>query len=197
MKKKCYIAVVSLALVIFAYISIFKLFFSYPEIDHVLIDDPKMYLNVNESTKQLMNDYYSNTLFPKKENVMSDACVYNQEYDCSIFGNPVCSVYLKQSFIDSALFECEVERIKDISNQIYVLSNEKNLYSINPSFEQSRKDYLDELLQDGKTIVFEFVVVDSQTRSIEYLFAVQQDGQAKSNIIENLLSSPIKGQLND
>ena len=38
---------------------------------------------------------------------------------------------------------------------------------------------MDDIVEDGRGLVFEFAIIDESTKCIQYIFLVQQDGQSR------------------
>ena len=152
------------------------------------IEEPNKYMEVNSATKELLNDY-SKGILPAKSAVSlsGDTCVYEYRYNCSILGEPSCLVYLNNSFVDEIGFNSELQRIRGISCQNYSMDNGQELYSVRADLKEFYDLYTDDLTEDGRKYIFEFATVNYEEQSIEYLFAVQQDSQAHSNIILDII----------
>lgn len=188
MKKKicfAFIAVTSMIAISLLWFLCLK-----PNIGSILINEPDKYMEINDSTQQLL-DEYAKGILPLDTTVLSEHLVYEYRYQCSIFGDPVCSIYLSGKLSDQNVFISEEQRIQDLAVQRYNLRGGEVLYTTNTNIQQNWDLYTDGVTEDGKIYIFELAIIDSENQNIKYLFAVQQDGQIKSNTVLEMLEQVI------
>lgn len=156
-----------------------------PAIGSELVRDPYKYMEINDSTQKLLDDRAEGIL-PQKTVISLDNCVYEYSYECRLFGEVNCSIYLKSDSVEEKTFEEECKRIQKISSRTFNLVGGKTLYSVGDELEKQFDYYTDDKTEDGRTYIFELAVVDEDNKSIEYLFAIEDDGHGKSDIIVDL-----------
>ena len=91
------------------------------------------------------------------------------------------------------MFVAEINRIKDGSFEL-TESNNTKIYTLRDDFDDTVKLYSDDKIEDGRTHIFSLVIVDENKKSIEYLFAYQQESAGKNERISTILEKVLQIQ---
>ena len=148
-----------------------------PIVGTEFVADIHRYMDVNE-TVQKMLDRYSEGILPNITDKIPDGSVYKYEYSCALLGEPSCAIYLQCEY-SKDIFDTKKTHIEENAVCIYSLNEDSTLYSYNESFEKNFDCYMDDIVEDGRGLVFEFAIIDESTKCIQYIFLVQQDGQSR------------------
>ena len=193
MKKRTLLIVAAIIMVIIISVGVAVfLILDDPEIGTVKVNDPQKYGSYNKATEDIIEDYSIGVL-PSSE-LVKDVCeTYEYEYSCGILGYPSCYVYLSAVFAEDDMFTAEINRIKDSSFEL-TESNNTKIYTLRDDFDDTVKLYSDDKIEDGRTHIFSLVIVDENKKSIEYLFAYQQESAGKNERISTILDKVLKTQ---
>jgi hypothetical protein len=136
---------------------------------------------------------YSIGVLPSSE-LVKDVCeTYEYEYSCGILGYPSCYVYLSAVFTEDDMFVAEINRIKDSSSG-QSESDNKIIYTFRDDLEKTIGFYSDDKIEDGRTHIFSFAIVDEKEKSIEYFFAYHQESAGKNERISTILEKVLQIQ---
>ena len=152
-----------------------------PPINSTVIDDEQRYLQVNKYVDQMLHEHFLGML-PSTDLVNSERSDYHYEYSCSVLGEPSFLIHCTVKFDSAESLSKETGRLNKISNEIYSLKDNRILFYVKPDANNLDR-YLDDMINDGLSFCFEMALLDENSNSIEYLTALQQDNQMKSDII--------------
>ncbi len=184
--------VVPLIILLICIVAIIFPMLNYPEIGSVKENDPQKYGSYNKATEDIIEDFSIGVL-PSSE-LVKDICeTYEYEYSCGILGYPSCYVYLSAVFTEDDMFVAEINRIKDGSLG-QAESNNKKIYTFRDDLENAIGFYSDDKIEDGRTHIFSFAIVDEKEKSIEYFFAYQQESAGENERISTVLKKALQIQ---
>lgn len=184
--------VVPLIILLICIVAVILPMLNYPEIGTVKVNDPQKYASYNKATEDIIEDYSIGVL-PSSE-LVKDVCeTYEYEYSCKILGYPSCYVYLSAVFTEDDMFVAEINRIKDSSSG-QSESDNKIIYTFRDDLEKTIGFYSDDKIEDGRTHIFSFAIVDEKENSIEYFFAYHQESAGKNERISTILEKVLQIQ---
>lgn len=187
--KKIFVPIICFfVLILFSFVIAIIVFLSigYP-VGNVEITDESKYLDTNDFTQEMI-DEYSVGVLPAKINPGKNICNYNYSYNCALFGEPTCVVYLSCKYADIDEFKNEENRINTLCNIQSQMNDYKALYTSDSELINNYNKYTDNEVLDGLLYIFEFAIINQDESTIEYVFAIQYDHTAKDEIILGLLT---------
>lgn len=155
-------------------------------VDTILVNDPNRYMKINKTTEQLL-DKYAKGILPATLNDFSENLSYEYKYNCALLGEPACSIYLCVPFGDNEKFNKELKRVEKLAAQSLNLQDGMTVHSSRDTLVEDWNLLNDNVVEDGRGYIFEFAIIDYDNQEIQYLFAIQGDGQVKNSRIIELL----------
>ena len=156
-------------------------------------DPPVQTLQTDKSAEYLrLNTYVSDILAADFAGSLPEAipqntdCDYRHYYQCAVLGDPHFAVYLSVT-VSGDVFRDELTRIENL-NAAQQTTDGPVLCFVFQGTDKEVSEYLDTSeIYDGRSFRFEMVKFDTDSNTIEYLTALQNDN-AVTELVRDFLS---------